>query len=200
MAIRVGRFGRTGMAIAVALLLAACTTLEFGTAAKLQALDPLNDDIASLVFALDLPAGIEPIPEQSSFAFDVTMPGKGERHVKAMLTLADGDTIDTALPPPRSGRTYYLVGFSDADKATLRTAQLWARSIKAAGAAPQVAVTVTPHFCANPGVDPTKANFSVLVALPGATNLDPLINGESFATLLQQMGATALPACAGHSG
>jgi hypothetical protein len=200
MAIRVGMFGRTAALIVVALLLAACTTLSWDTAAKLQALDPLNDDIAGLVFALDLPAGIEPIPDQSGFAFDVTTPGKGERHVKAMLTLADGDAIDSALPPPGNGRTYYLVGFSDADKLALRAAQLWARGITAAGTAPQVAVTVTPHFCANPGVDPAKASFSVLVALPGATNLEPLINGESFATLLQQTGAPALPACAGHSG
>jgi hypothetical protein len=200
MAIRVGMFGQIAAVIATALLLAACTTLEFGTAAKLQALDPLNDDIAGLVFALDLPAGIEPIPDQSGFAFDVTTPGKGERHVKAMLTLTDGDTVDSALPPPRSGRTYYLVGFSDADKATLRAAQLWARGIKAAGTAPQVAVSVTPHFCVNAGVDPMKANFSVLVALPGANNLEPLISGENFTTLLQQTGAPALPACAGHSG
>jgi hypothetical protein len=200
MAIRAAVIGRLTAAFFGAASLAACTTLSLGTAAKLQALDYLNDDIAGLVFALDLPAGIEPIPNQSGFAFDVTTAGKGEKHVKTTLTLADADTVDGALKPPGSGRTYYLVGFSEADKSTLRAAQAWARTIKAGGTDPQVAVTVTPRFCANVGVDPAKASFSVLVALPGANNLEPLTNGESFQSVVQQMGVTALSACAGHSG
>ena len=42
-------------AVAAILALAACSSIPIGTAGKLRGLDYLNDDVASLLLAFDLP-------------------------------------------------------------------------------------------------------------------------------------------------
>ena len=168
-------------ALLAAALLGACTSLSPQAAAKIRALDYLNDDIASLVVAVDLPAPLQPVPEQSALRFDFTSAGRGERHVVAALTLTDPGELAGTLPPPGANRAYYLFGFSEADQAALREAQTWARSLpagtgNATGAFP---VSVAPRFCATEPVDLARARYSVLVALPGATRLEPLIQNGS---------------------
>lgn len=194
---RFGFFSRIGMLSLP--LLAGCTSLSLDTAARLRALDYLNDDIASLVLAFDLPLAIEPVPDGSVLSFDVTTPGNGERHIKAVLARAEAGEIAGSLPPPAAERTYYLFEFSDADKAALREAQAWARTLPPTGGN-TLAINLAPRFCRIEAVDPGQARVSVLIALPGATSLAPLINGESLANILAQSGNAELPACAGHSG
>ncbi|MHB1104130.1 MAG: hypothetical protein ACYC0C_15425 [Devosia sp.] len=139
------------------------------------------------------------MPEGSVLSFDVTTPANGERHLKAVLAEAEADEIAGSLPPPAAGRTYYLFGFSEADQAALREAQAWARTLPQTGGN-TLAVNLAPGFCRAEAVDPAQVRVSVLVALPGASSLAPLINGESLANLLVQAGNPELPVCAGHSG
>lgn len=182
-------------------LLAACSSLSMPTAAKLRALDYLNDDIASLVLAFDVPETIEPVPDASGFSFDVSIPGKGERHVAVVLAPGDASEVAGTLPPPGEARTYYLFGFSDADKAKLREAQAWARGIAETGVAPNTPViAITPRFCRSDTVDAAATKVSVLIALPGSVALEPLVQNQSLAALLASTGGGDLPACAGHSG
>lgn len=196
-----GRFAVFNRIIASLLLfaLAGCTSLSLDTAAKLRALDYLNDDIASVVLAFDLPLSVEPAIEGSVLSFDVATPANGERHLKAALVRAEAGEIAGSLPPPAAERTYYLFGFSEADKTALREAQAWARTLPQGGGN-TLAVNLVPRFCRVAAVDPAQVRVSVLVALPGATSLAPLISSERLATLLAQSGNPDLPACAGHSG
>lgn len=181
--------------------LAGCSSLSMPAAAKLRALDYLNDDIATLVLAFDVPVTLEPLPEQSGFSFDIAIPGKGERKVAAVLVPADAGDIAGTLPPPGTDRTYYLFGFSDADKGKLREAQAWAKGIALTGVAPNTPVIgITPRFCRTDTVDPDATKVSVLIALPGSAALEPLVRDQSLAALLASTGGGELPACAGHSG
>lgn len=183
------------------LVLAACSSLSMPTAAKLRALDYLNDDIAGLLLAFDVPETLEPVPDASGFSFTVSVPGKGERKVSAVLTRGDASEAAGTLPPPEEGRTYYLFGFSEADKAKLREAQAWARGIAETGVAPNTPViSISPRFCRTDAVDAASTKVSVLVALPGNVALEPLLQRQSLATLLASTGGGELPACAGHSG
>lgn len=187
--------------LAAVLAVTACSSLSMPTAAKLRALDYLNDDIASLVLAFDVPETLEPVPDASGFSLAIAIPGKGERVVAAVLAPADAGEIAGTLPPPGNERTYYLFGFADADKAKLREAQAWAREIALTGVAPETPlIGITPRFCRTDTIDPAATKVSVLVALPGSTALEPLVRDESLATLLASTGGGALPACAGHSG
>ena len=120
---------RLGVGLTIALLLAGCTSLSLDGAAGPRALDYVNDDIAGLVLAFDVPLSLEPVPEASVLSFDVTTPANGERHVRAALVRADAGEAAGGLPPPGTDRTYYLFGFSEADKAAIREAQAWARSL-----------------------------------------------------------------------
>ena len=190
-------FGVVAAVLALAGL-AGCSSLSMPAAAKLRALDYLNDDLGSLVLAVDVPETLEPVPGGSAFSFAVSIPGKGERKVEAVLEPGDASEVAGTLPPPGNGRTYYLFGFSDADKAKLREAQAWARGIAETGVAPNTPViSITPRFCRSDTIDAASTSVSVLIALPGSPALEPLLRGQSLATM---PGGANLPACAGHSG
>jgi hypothetical protein len=112
-----------GLLAAVLLPLAGCDTfgMNFGSSAPdtpaQRAIDYRNDDLSSMVFALDLPANLQPVPSRSILTFDATTAGNPGKHVKAALTLVDGDAAEGKLPPPATGRTYYLLGPGVKDKA-----------------------------------------------------------------------------------
>jgi hypothetical protein len=181
--------------------LGACTTLGWGDpvpqSPAARALDYLNDDLGTLVFALDLPTSVTPLPTGSLVTLEATTAANGNRHVQALLTLADGDAIDSALPAPASGRNYYFLGLSDKDKKSLRDAQKWAKALPA-GMAPVFALNLVPRLCASDPADPVTTRVAVLLALPNGPPLEPLVPMEPLATFLAETGATSLPACAGH--
>jgi hypothetical protein len=163
--------------------LAACSSLNLQTANRLRTLDYINDDVASLVLAFDLPRGLEPQEGGSVLSFDITTATNGEKHLKAVLARADADEIAGTLPPPATSRVYFLFGFSDKDKATLREMQGWARALPA-GSGGSIRIALAPRFCAIAPVDPGKVNVSVLIALPGETSLAPLIDNQKLADAL----------------
>jgi len=184
--------------LAAIVLLAGCASFNLGGAAQMRGLDYLRDDIASVVLAFDVPVTIEPIPDASLFRFDIVAPG-GERHLAAVLVRGDATAAAGSLPPPAEGRTYYLFAFAEADQQALREAQAWARSL--AGAPPQPRIALEPRFCTTERyADPRDTHISVLVALPGAGAMTPLIDDARVADLLAGTGSSSLPACAGHSG
>lgn len=184
--------------LVLVMLLAACSSIPIGTGDKLRGLDYLNDDIASLLLAFDLPPSLEPAPGGSTLSFDIRTPGSGEKHVNATLVIADADELAGTLPPPSGERNYYLFGFSDADKAAIREAQAWAKALPQGNNA--LSVSLSPRLCSTEPIDPTKTTVSALIALPGATRLTPLISNMSLSAVLSQSPIKDVPACAGHSG
>lgn len=178
--------------------LAACSSLNSGTARQLRSIDFLQDDIASVVLAFDVPVTLEPIPDASLFRFDLVVPGYGERHLAPVLVRGDASAAAGTLPPPAEGRTYYLFAFSEADQRALREAQAWA-----GGATTPVPprVALEPRFCSTTAApDLHKTRVSVLVALPGSGAMAPLIHNARVDELLAGTGSSGLPPCAGHSG
>jgi hypothetical protein len=185
-------------AIAVLLLaLAGCASLGVSGGSPLRAIDFAGDDVASLLLAFDMPEVLEPMAEGPAVRFDVAAGGE-TRHLRAVLVPADADELAGTLPPPRDGRLYYLFGFTDADKAAIRSAQSWAKSWPA-GQGDGLSIALEPRFCASEPVDAKKVRFSVLVALPGSAALKPLAQDQPLGPVLDAIGAT-LPVCEGHSG
>jgi len=185
-------------AAALLVLLAACSSIPVGSGGKQRGLDYLNDDIASLLLAFDLPPSLEPAPEGSTVSFDIVTPASGEKHIKATLVAADADELAGTLPPPSGDRNYYLFGFSDADKAAIRSVQAWAKALPPG--AGSLAVSLSPSLCRTEPIDPAKTIVSALVALPGTTGLSPLISNMPLSTALAAAPTREVPACAGHSG
>lgn len=184
------------LTFAASLALAGCDTFGLdggaggaGPAEAAQGLDPRTDDLAALILALDLPAGVRPVTGGTVARFDASGT-RGQKTVKASLVLADGSDVDGALPPPASGRSYVLFGFAGRDKAALRAAQAWVRSLPA-GSAPVTGFTVTPKLCATGSVDVATATYSVVPALPGKPLL-PLIANAPLQALAP---GGALPPC-----
>lgn len=193
------RFALRLVALLGLLAVAGCASFNLGTAAQVRSLDYLHDDLASVVLAFDAPVTVEPIPDASLFRFDIVAPGRGERHLAAVLARGDATVAAGSLPPPAAGRTYYLFAFSPADQQALREAQAWARGL--AGEPPRPRVALEPRFCTTERyADPRETRISVLVALPGTGAVAPLIDDVRVADLLAGTGSSSLPACAGHSG
>lgn len=192
------RTTRTAAAAIALAALAACSSIPIGTAAKLRGLDYLNDDVASLLLALDLPPSLEPVQGASTISFDITTPSSGERRIKATLVAADADELAGTLPPPSGERNYYLFGFSDPDKQAIREAQAWAKTLPAGSNA--LSISLSPRLCRTEPVDPAKTTISALVALPGAPGLAPLLSNQPLASVLASAPIKDIPPCAGHSG
>lgn len=192
------RITRTAAAAIALAALAACSSIPIGTAAKLRGLDYLNDDVASLLLALDLPPSLEPVQGASTISFDITTPSSGERRIKATLVAADADELAGTLPPPSGERNYYLFGFSDPDKQAIREAQAWAKTLPAGSNA--LSISLSPRLCRTEPVDPAKTTISALVALPGAPGLAPLLSNQPLASVLASAPIKDVPPCAGHSG
>lgn len=192
------RTTRTAAAAIALAALAACSSIPIGTAAKLRGLDYLNDDVASLLLALDLPPSLEPVQGASTISFDITTPSSGERRIKATLVAADADELAGTLPPPSGERNYYLFGFSDPDKQAIREAQAWAKTLPAGSNA--LSISLSPRLCRTEPVDPARTTISALVALPGAPGLAPLLSNQPLASVLASAPIKDIPPCAGHSG
>lgn len=192
------RITRTAAAAIALAALAACSSIPIGTAAKLRGLDYLNDDVASLLLALDLPPSLEPVQGASTISFDITTPSSGERRIKATLVAADADELAGTLPPPSGERNYYLFGFSDPDKQAIREAQAWAKTLPAGSNA--LSISLSPRLCRTEPVDPARTTISALVALPGAPGLAPLLSNQPLASVLASAPIKDVPPCAGHSG
>lgn len=177
--------------------LAACSTLNLPTARALRQVDILTDDVGALIVALDLPSTVAPLPFGVVITIIATTPSNGERLIEAALAPADAEAVIGSLPPPGRERAYYLFGFSDDDKAKLAEAQSWARSLPGGftGAGGGLSLSVDPQLCALAPVDPAQTQFSVLIALPGASNLEPLFENARLADLLARSNETQLPAC-----
>lgn len=186
--------------ILAATALAACSSIpiSIGTASKLRGLDYLNDDVASLLLALDLPPALEPAREASTLSFDLTTPASGERHIKATLVAADADDLASTLPPPAGERDYYLFGFSAADQQAIREAQAWAKTLPPGST--MLSISLAPKLCRTEAVDPAKTTISALVALPGATGLAPLLSNQPLSRILATAPVKDIPPCSGHSG
>ncbi|WP_439600893.1 hypothetical protein [Devosia sp.] len=189
------RIAVAGVALAA---LAACSSIPIGTASKLRGLDYLNDDVANLLLALDLPPSLEPVQGASTISFDITTPSSGERRIKATLIAADADDLAGTLPPPSGERNYYLFGFSDADKQAIRETQAWAKTLPAGNNA--LSISLSPRLCRTEPVDPAKTTISALVALPGAPGLAPLLSNQPLSSVLASAPIKDVPPCAGHSG
>src|SRR6218665_1884224 len=81
------RKGRRVSAVVLLMLLAACSSIPLGTGSALRSLDYVNDDVASLLLAFDLPPSLEPAPEGSTLTFAVRSPASGDRQVAATLVM-----------------------------------------------------------------------------------------------------------------
>ncbi|HUV31952.1 MAG TPA: hypothetical protein VMW31_00145, partial [Devosiaceae bacterium] len=192
-----------GIAAAAAVAaLAGCASLDLPAANALRSLDLLNDDIAELVLALDLPSSLVPVADETVLSFVATTPAAGERRVEAVLVTADSDAITGSLPPPGRDRAYYVFGISQADQQALREAQRWGRELEpgfvAAGGT--ISVSVRPALCSRADFGPALTTVSALVALPGGDRLQPLISNVALSDLLARAGAPPVPSCDPDAG
>ncbi|WP_374619931.1 hypothetical protein [Devosia sp.] len=192
-----GSLWRAG-GLAALLALAGCASLSLDPAARPRPLDHLDDDIASLLLVFDLPASLEPVRQGSVVSLDFAAPADGGRHIRAALVAADASDLADALPPPADGRSYYFFGFSGADQASIRAAQEWARALPPGNTA--MTLSLSPGLCRTAEIDPARVSVSVLVALPGASGLAPLLADRSVEDVLAAASIETVPACDGHSG
>lgn len=192
---RTTRIAAAGLVLAA---LAACSSLPLGSATKLRSLDYLNDDVASLLLAFDLPPSLEPVQGASTISFDITTPSSGERRIGATLVAADAGDLAGTLPPPSGERNYYLFGFSEPDKQAIREAQAWAKTLPAGNNS--LSISLSPKLCRTEPLDPAKTTVSALIALPGATGLAPLLTNQPLSTILASAPIKDVPPCTGYSG
>lgn len=188
---------RTLLATAALAALAGCDTLGMGFAPPApaapagRAIDYRNDDLANLTFAVDLPQTLRPLPGGAVVTLDATGI-KSSKHFKGTLALADGEAVNSVLPPPTSGRTYVLFGFAAKDKQAVRDFQKWLRAQPGAEP-PVIALDVAPKLCETAPIDPATTTYGVLPALPGTALLPIVANGPIGRLTLDTGGQ--LPRC-----
>jgi hypothetical protein len=183
------------IAITLTLFLAACSTVGLDMGNTNRSLDPLHDDVASLLIAFDLPRGLGPNNTAGQlFTFDVAQGGPQE-HLRSLLVPADVDQAAGGLPPPAEGRQYYLYTINETNKPSIRAAQqaAVARNLSASS----IQIGVVPHLCGAGDIDKNALTVSIYALIPGQTRMMPFMNQVPLATVLQQPGSTQLAICQG---
>lgn len=169
-------------------VLSACSTM--GPVRNDSPLNPLLDDIASIVIAFDLPRGLGPAPG-SLFTFDAANGGPAE-HLRLTPLQAEIGGLPASLPPPGADRAYYFFALGANDMQAVRDAQLSARQRGAT--AQDITLGFIPKLCTAGPVDPNQITVSIYAVLPGRTPM-PFLNRMLLAQLLQQPGSSQMGPC-----
>ncbi|QDC08287.1 hypothetical protein FHY55_03085 [Oceanicola sp. D3] len=171
--------------ICLAASLAACTTLNPVTAARLSRLDPLTADPAAIAARLRLPEGLAIQPGGAVLSISAIRKDTGER-------LAETFELEP------SGTLWRL---SEPDIATMREAQdraaRWKREApdQSSGALSLSLTGCSRSTGARSGPDP-EAPISADVSLDGGASFLPLIRGLTVADLAKAAGTgTAIGPC-----
>ena len=169
-------------------LLSACSALNLGTAATLNNLDPLHDDIARMAFALDAPVNLLPMDNGIVFVMDAVTAEHGERHINAVLVRNDNFEAASSLAPPAANRTYHLFAIDQQDQEKIRELQQWARELEQTygNAGGELNMTVRARFCRVRPTDVRQEKISVYVSVPGSPRLNPLLSNIGLADLAGQ--------------
>jgi hypothetical protein len=177
------------------LILAGCSSMggiapaSSGSSGAGRQIDLVEDNLANLVFALDLPDNVQPTSAGISFSYDVndkTAPA----YLDTSLARGDAEAVMGALPPPDAGRSYHVFAPSDVAKERLRSLQTFARGM---AKRPSPLVNIIPRLCASGAVDRARTTVTVRVVLPGRGAITPLIANETLAALEARSGT--IPAC-----
>jgi hypothetical protein len=189
-----GHFLRaTGLLLA--LILAGCSSMGGiapaggGGSGGARQLDFANDNLANLIFALDLPDAVQPTAAGISFSYDAN-DEKAPAYLDTALVRGDAEAVMSSLPPPEAGRSYHVFVLSEAAREKLRALQNY---VRVQPKRPLPLVNVIPRLCVTGQVDRARTTFSVRVVLPGRGAIAPLVAGESLASL--EARSTAIPAC-----
>lgn len=166
------------------LVLTACAST--GNKAE-RPLDPILDDVASLIFAFDLPRGLGPTLN-SVFTFEVAKSGTA---VQLTPVPAEVESLPAGLPPPAADRVYYFFIFTPEDRQIIRDAQITAQFAEAGS--DDVTIRFIPKLC-SAGLTDGGASVSVLAVLPGR-NPQYFIRAIKLGELLKQTGSMQIPAC-----
>jgi len=143
----------------------------------------VHDDVANLLFVLDLPDAVQPLPDGNKLGLGYALPGP----LKVGLVRADAGELAGTLPPPAAGRTYHLFEIAPAERAAIVQAQAASR-----GAAPVgTGLALEPRLCATGAVDPAKVQISMLVAAAGQAAISPPLRNQVLASLV----GPSLPPC-----
>jgi hypothetical protein len=140
-------------------------------------------DLASAMFAVDMPLSVEPADGPRvvfGTSLDVT------------LDRADAEAVMSALPPPAEGRSYAVYAFPNAQRANVRAVQSAVR----AGQGGRLAIQ--PRFCVTADARKAADLISVIAVAPGQRPVT-IVGPETLSALEARTG-TVLPPCAGHSG
>lgn len=173
-------------ALAAGLVLAGCTSLGgLAPQTSAPAFDLATADIATALFAVDLPASVRTtdagprVVYSGSPGFDVT------------LIRADAEAAVAVLPPPAEGRSYAVYAFEPEDQTRVRAA-------REGGVQPGATFSVVPQLCLTAGARRNSDTIAVHAVLPGRGAV-PVMARETLLSLESRTG-TPLPPCAGHSG
>ena len=175
----------TGARIALSAVLAVALTgcsslggLSPGSGTPAAALDPLNDDVSTMVLAVDLPDALSPGREGPRLLF-----GAGPARLDIVYGFGDAEAVMSALPEPADGRRYVIYDLSPADRGRVRAAQ-------DAGA---IALEVIPQVCATSAARRDRDTVAVLGILAGG-RIVRLVPPETVAALDARTG-TLTPDC-----
>ncbi|WP_139201597.1 hypothetical protein [Gemmobacter aquatilis] len=159
-----------------------------GTAARLQALDPLSVDPAALEVAVQLPAGMNVLPGTAVITITAS---HGADRLAEELQLAPRSAAGVAMP---EGGRVAAFGLGPAEVARMRELQAQVAQWKAGGAA-EASFGIGLGGCKLGGGPAPDAEGAILIRLEGAGEFVPLIQPTQVAALVGETALAAMPPC-----
>lgn len=185
--------------VAVLILpLAACTTIDPVSAAKLATLSPIEADPATLRVVIKMPVALELRSGNAFVAMAWSSATKAPVRKTFALDLEESQRL-TAGPSARleAGQKFVVLSLADGDVARFRDFQREIRADRAAGGNGKGSLTVGFTGRCWRGVYPDGRGLSFDIWLQTAPDADylPLVRGGDLGRMLVRGGAPTMPSC-----
>lgn len=177
--------------------LSACVSLStIKTMHAMADFDPLEADIANMVFGVEATPLLNAQPETSKFTMAVQLEGDEPSIHRFAIVRVDASQLSLIKVPQNKGKVLNLFGFSEQAKVDLTEFQALLRDMKSKetkGAS--LTIGLTPDFCKTEKFDYAREKFTVYMARTTDTELLTLVDKMSVVELMNKQKSKQIRDC-----
>ncbi|MCZ4271753.1 hypothetical protein [Maritalea porphyrae] len=184
-------------ALSITMLVGACVSLStIKTMHAMSDFDPLEADIANMVFGVEATPQLNAQPETSKFTMTVQLAGEEPSIHDFAIVRLDASELSLTKVPQHKGKVLNLFGFSEKAKEELVEFQVLLRDMKSKNTkGASLTIGLSPDFCKTEQFEYAQEKFTVYMARASDVELLTLVDNMSVQDLMKQLKAKHVRDC-----